>query len=80
MPVQELKSTLRELLRDVLRARFDGVQYSRFARMHGYADGYMRAMLDAGLVARTELLDLVGDERHRFIQASSASPESVSVS
>ncbi len=64
----ELMNTLRDLLRDVLKARFDGAAYAKLARAHGYADGYMRALLDAGLVDRDELLALVGDERRRFVE------------
>ena len=33
---------------DVTRARFAGGAYAKLARAHGYADGYMRALLDAG--------------------------------
>lgn len=64
----EMMTTLRELLRDVLRARFDGAAYAKLARAHGYADGYMRALLDSGLVDRDELLSIVGDERRRFVE------------
>ncbi len=64
---EELMNTLRDLLREVLRARFDGAAYAKLARAHGYADGYMRALLDAGLVDRKELLNLVGNERKRFV-------------
>ena len=67
MNQDELFETLRALLRDVLKARFDGAAYAKLARAHGYADGYMRALLDAGLVDRNELLDLVGNERRRFV-------------
>ncbi len=63
----ELKDTLRSLLQDVLRARFAGTAYAKLARAHGYADGYMRALLDAGLVDQQELLKLVSDERRRFV-------------
>lgn len=65
-----LKDTLRSLLQDVLRARFAGTAYAKLARAHGYADGYMRALLDAGIVDQQELLQLVGDERRRFVDES----------
>ncbi len=64
----QLMETLRALLRDVLKARFDGAAYAKLARAHGYADGYMRALLDAGLVNRDDLLGVVGDERKRFVE------------
>lgn len=74
----ELMNTLRDLLRDVLKARFDGAAYAKLARAHGYADGYMRALLDAGLVDRDELLSLVGDERRRFVEEVPAYQTAVS--
>jgi hypothetical protein len=50
MTTDELKDTLRGMLRDMLQARFEGGRYADLARAHGYADGYMRALLDTGLV------------------------------
>ena len=70
MSRDELVETLKALLREVLRARFDGVAYAKLARAHGYADGYMRALLDAGLVEKRELLKVVGAERRRFVDAA----------
>lgn len=64
--------TLRGLLRDVLKARFEGAAYGKLARAHGYADGYMRALLDAQIVDRASLLELVGEERRRFIEEAPA--------
>lgn len=63
----KLLTTLKELLHDVLEARYEGVAYTRLARAHGYADGYMRALLDAELMSRDELLDLVGEQRRSFL-------------
>jgi hypothetical protein len=70
---EQLKDTLKDLLREVLKARFDGAAYAKLARAHGYADGYMRAMLDSGLMGQKELLKLVGEERRRFIDEVPAS-------
>lgn len=67
-----LLTTLRQLLRDVLKARFEGTAYAKLARAHGYADGYMRALLDAGVIDKSELLHLVGDVRQRFIEEDDA--------
>lgn len=67
MANDELIDTLRDLLRDVLKARFDGAPYQKLARAHGYADGYMRALLDAGVVDKKGLLDVVGTERRRYV-------------
>lgn len=67
MAKEELTGTLRNLLRNVMRARFEGGAYAKLARANGYADGYMRALMDAGVVDQRELLALVGAERQRFI-------------
>lgn len=67
MAKNELMAVLRGLLGDVLKARFGGVPYGKLARAHGYADGYMAALLDAGVVDKKALLDLVSDERRRFL-------------
>ena len=72
METSELLDTLRGLLRDVLKARFEGTAYAKLARAHGYADGYMRALLDAGLIDQDSLLKLVGKERERFIEEDRA--------
>jgi len=68
MSNEELMDVLRDLLDDVLRARFDGAAYAKLARAHGYADGYMRALMDAGLADRESLIELVGDQRRRFVE------------
>jgi hypothetical protein len=59
----DLIAQVRALVADVTRARFEGGAYAKMMRAHGYADGYMRALLDAGLVSRTELLRAVGSGR-----------------
>jgi hypothetical protein len=73
MTKDELLGTVRQLLDDVLKARFDGAAYARLSRAHGYADGFMRALLDAGLVDKNELLALVGDTRKAFVERETAS-------
>ena len=65
MPKVPLVQTLRELLRDVFRQRGAGVPNARFARALGYADGYMQALIDAGLAEERELLAVVSEERTR---------------
>lgn len=59
----ELLARVCELVRQVTDQRFEGAAYAKLARAHGYADGYMRALLDANLVDRNELLSLVGKAR-----------------
>ena len=68
MTTDELKDTLRGMLRDMLQARFEGGRY---------ADGYMRALLDTGLVDQAELLQLVSRERRRFVDEAPAAHSAV---
>ena len=72
MTRDELLVVVRNLLQDVMKARFDGAAYDKLARAHGYTDGYMRALLDIGLVDRQAMLELVGEERRRFVEIDSA--------
>jgi hypothetical protein len=67
MSKKMLLGRVKELVADVTRARFAGGAYAKLARAHGYADGYMRALLDAGLVDRHELLAACGEERGRVV-------------
>ena len=70
MDNNKLFETLRELLRDTLQARFEGGAYAKLARSRGYADGYMRALLDANLIDKRRLLELVGDVRGRYLETT----------
>lgn len=69
MPDERAKATmlenLRTMLRDVFRLRRDGAAYARLSRAHGYVDGYMRALMEAGIATQKELLELVAAERVR---------------
>ncbi|MCZ7682261.1 MAG: hypothetical protein M5U28_27105 [Sandaracinaceae bacterium] len=67
MSKEELLARVCELVRQVTEARFAGAMHSKLARAHGYADGYMRALLDAGLADRDELLALVGKARQEAL-------------
>lgn len=71
MNQDQLLNTLKTLLRDVLDTRFEGAAYAKLARAHGYADGYMRALLDSGLMTQRELLEFVGQERREFLDKNS---------
>ena len=62
-PEPEMIDTLRELIRETFRLREGGAVYSKMARSLGYADGYMRALIDAGLAEEGELLHVVAEER-----------------
>lgn len=75
----EMLETLRSLVRDMLRLRHEGVSQGQFARAHGYVDGYIRVLLDAGLASERELLLLVLEERHRQTDRHTTRPEAVDV-
>lgn len=59
----QLLDTLRGLLRESFRLRSEGTAYAKLALAQGYADGYMRMLVDAGICSQAELLALVGDVR-----------------
>jgi len=56
---------LRSMLRDIFLAKAAGETHARLARAHGYVDGYMRALLETGVVTKDELLEIVASERER---------------
>jgi hypothetical protein len=65
---EKLLRALRDRLHEAFMARYQGSAYARIARATGYADGYMQALLDTGLVAEKEMLGLVGEERQRALR------------
>jgi len=67
MNLDELKGTLRSLVRKTIETRFSGANYATLAQARGYADGYMRALLDADLIDQKQLLELVNAERRLFV-------------
>jgi hypothetical protein len=72
MSKQQLLARIAELVRQVTIARFEGGAYAKLARAHGYADGYMRALMDAGLVERDALLGVVGQARQDVVDSQTA--------
>ena len=62
----ELLENLRGMVRDMLKLRSEGGAYAKLARAHGYVDGYMRVLLEAGIADHKALLALVADERRKF--------------
>jgi len=72
MRKDELIAVLEGLLKDVLKARFAGTERAKLSRAHGYADGYMRALLDAGLVDKTTLLRVVSASNTAFLAEEDA--------
>lgn len=73
MSGEELLERVCELVRQVTEARFEGTQRAKLARVHGYADGYMRALLDAGLTDRNALLAAVGQARRDVVASEDGS-------
>ena len=69
----QLCDNLRVMLRDVFRLRSEGAAYARLARAHGYVDGYMRALMEAGLADQKELLAIVSEER-RAVDGPATAP------
>ena len=65
-----LVQVLRSLLTDVFAAQVAGSNHQKLVRAFGYADGYMRAVLEAGIVSKEELLGIVQEERRRTFQAA----------
>jgi hypothetical protein len=63
----EALQQVQSMVAEVTRARFEGGAYAKLARAHGYADGYMKALLDLGIVERGELLRAIGEERGRVV-------------
>jgi hypothetical protein len=61
---------LRKLLFDLFSASERGVMASRYARAHGYTDGYMKGLLSAGLVNERELRVIVSEARARVAGAA----------
>lgn len=56
-------TVLRELLHDTFRMKNHGAAYAKMNHAQGYADGYMRALVEMGVVTHTELLSLIGETR-----------------
>ena len=59
----ELHEILRAMLRESLRLGAEGAQRSRLLHAQGCADGFMRALVEAGISDHRQLLALVRDVR-----------------
>jgi hypothetical protein len=62
-PKAQMLDELRTMLHDVFVARERGTNHAQMARVHGYVDGYMKALLDCGVATKEELLVMVSEER-----------------
>lgn len=76
MKQSELAQTLRSLLRQATQQRFEGGAYAKFARLNGYADGYMQALVDCELFDQETLLRMVTEERRSMLAGQSAADRS----
>ena len=70
MGKERLMVEVRGLLRRALQSRFEGELQVKKAKAQAYADGYMRALMDADLVNQEQLLRLVSEERIGIEQSS----------
>ncbi len=55
--------TLTRLLQDTCSLRNQGAPYAKLAHAQGYADGYMRVLVDGGYLDNHELLEIIRDVR-----------------
>ena len=70
MGYEELLVKVQKLMRDGVSARYRGDLHANKVRAQAYADGYMRALLDAELVGHEELLQVVAEARNDVAGAS----------
>jgi hypothetical protein len=75
MGYEELLAEVRKLVRESIDARYRGELHVHKVRAQAYADGYMRALSDAGLVGGDELLQAVAVVRDDIAGAATAEAE-----
>jgi hypothetical protein len=63
MGYEQLLIEVQRLLREAVSARYRGELHANKVRAQAYADGYVRALLDAGLVGNEELLHVIAAAR-----------------
>jgi hypothetical protein len=59
----ELHTVLRGLLRDSMRLHAEGASGSRLGQASGYVDGFIRALVEAGLSDHATILGIVREVR-----------------
>ncbi len=69
---QKLLDSLRQLVQESLTLREQGTTGPKLSHVLGMIDGSMRVLLDAELVSRRELMDLVAEERTRCFGPATA--------
>jgi hypothetical protein len=70
MGTDGLMGELRNLLQRAIATKYEGTMHVKKAQTQAYADGYMRALLDAQLIERGALMQIVTEERERFSQSA----------
>ncbi len=65
-----LMGEVRNLLKRAIAAKYEGEMHVKKAQAQAYADGYMRALLDADLIERDALMRVVNEERERFARGA----------
>jgi hypothetical protein len=66
----ELMTRVRGLLREAIEMRYQGTLHAKKVQAQAYADGYMRALSDARQLDKDELLQVVSEERAKFLSQS----------
>lgn len=61
----EVLLEIRRMLRELFQQHQKGGATAARARAHGYLDGYMRGLLEAGVFSQQELLAVVREQRER---------------
>jgi hypothetical protein len=59
----ELHDVLRSLLRESIRLHAEGAAGSRLGQANGYVDGFIRALVEAGLSDHKTILGIVSEVR-----------------
>ncbi len=65
----ELMTRVRGLLREAIELRYQGTLHAKKVQAQAYADGYMRALSDARQLDQEELLQMISEERAKFMAA-----------
>jgi hypothetical protein len=60
----ELHDVLKNLLRDSMRLHAEGAPGARIGQAVGYVDGFIRALIEAGLSDHATMLRIVREVRH----------------
>lgn len=62
----ELHDVLKQLLRESMRLHAEGAPGSRLGQADGYVDGFIRALVEAGVSDHATILSVIRDARREF--------------